>query len=458
MSISSAIDALTSVLGDRLSRSKSDLDIHGRSETYFAPMPPDAVAYPLTTTEVAAVVRTCAEHNCPVIPWGTGTSLEGHSLAPQGGITIDLSRMDAVLTTNAPDMDVTVQPGVTREALNTHLRDTGLFFPVDPGANASLGGMTATRASGTTAVRYGTMRDNVLGLTVVMADGRVVQTGTRARKSSAGYDLTGLFVGSEGTLGIITEITLRLHGQPQAISSAICGFDTVAGAVDAVMDAIQMGIQVARIELVDTSSALAVNAYSGADFPACPHLLLEFHGSDTAVVEDAATFGEIATDHGGHGFEWSTKAEDRNRLWKMRHDAYYAILASRKGATAIVTDVCVPISRLADALLATQNDIASSGIPGPILGHVGDGNFHAILLIDPDSPSEMDTAEALASRMATRALDMGGTITGEHGVGMGKLDKMTAEHGDAWAVMGAIKAAFDPDGIMNPGKLVPPAN
>lgn len=458
MSISSAIDALTSVLGDRLSRSKSDLDIHGRSETHFAPMPPDAVAYPLSTTEVAAVVRTCAEHNCPVIPWGTGTSLEGHSLAPQGGITINLSRMDAVLTTNAPDMDVTVQPGVTREALNTHLRDTGLFFPVDPGANASLGGMTATRASGTTAVRYGTMRDNVLGLTVVMADGRVVQTGTRARKSSAGYDLTGLFVGSEGTLGIITEITLRLHGQPQAISSAICGFDTVAGAVDAVMDAIQMGIQVARIELVDTASALAVNAYSGADFPACPHLLLEFHGSDTAVVEDAATFGEIATDHGGHGFEWSAKAEDRNRLWKMRHDAYYAILASRKGTTAIVTDVCVPISRLADALLATQNDIASSGIPGPILGHVGDGNFHAILLIDPDSPSEMDTAKALASRMATRALDMGGTITGEHGVGMGKLDKMTAEHGDAWAVMGAIKAAFDPDGIMNPGKLVPPAN
>ena len=458
MSISSAIDALTSVLGDRLSRSKSDLDIHGRSETHFAPMPPDAVAYPLTTTEVAAVVRTCAEHNCPVIPWGTGTSFEGHSLAPQGGITINLSRMDAVLTTNAPDMDVTVQPGVTREALNTHLRDTGLFFPVDPGANASLGGMTATRASGTTAVRYGTMRDNVLGLTVVMADGRVVQTGTRARKSSAGYDLTGLFVRSEGTLGIITEITLRLHGQPQAISSAICGFDTVAGAVDAVMDAIQMGIQVARIELVDTASALAVNAYSGADFPACPHLLLEFHGSDTAVVEDAATFGEITTDHGGHGFEWSAKAEDRNRLWKMRHDAYYAILASRKGTTAIVTDVCVPISRLADALLATQNDIASSGIPGPILGHVGDGNFHAILLIDPDSPSEIDTAKALASRMATRALDMGGTITGEHGVGMGKLDKMTAEHGDAWAVMGAIKAAFDPDGIMNPGKLVPPAN
>ncbi|MCO4846529.1 MAG: FAD-binding protein [Yoonia sp.] len=458
MSISSAIDALSSLLGDRLSRSKSDLDIHGRSETHFAHMPPDAVAYPMSTAEVAEVVKTCAAHNCPVIPWGTGTSLEGHSLALRGGVTVDLSRMDAVLTVNASDMDATVQPGVTREALNTHLRDTGLFFPVDPGANASLGGMTATRASGTTAVRYGTMRDNVLGLTVVLADGRVIRTGTRARKSSAGYDLTGLFVGSEGTLGIITEITLRLHGQPQAISSAICGFDTVAGAVDAVIASIQMGIQVARIELVDTASALAVNAYSGAGFPACPHLLLEFHGSDTAVAEDAATFGEIATDHGGHGFDWSSKTEDRNRLWKMRHDAYYAILASRKGATAIVTDVCVPISRLADALLETQTDIAQSGIPGPILGHVGDGNFHAILLIDPASPSEMKTAKALAARMSERALAMGGTITGEHGVGMGKRDYMQAEHGDAWAVMGAIKTALDPKGIMNPGKLVPPTN
>ncbi|MFT5065622.1 MAG: D-lactate dehydrogenase (cytochrome) [Yoonia sp.] len=458
MSISSAIDALSSLLGDRLSRSKSDLDIHGRSETHFAHVPPDAVVYPTSTAEVVAVAKTCAAHGCPMIPWGTGTSLEGHSLAVRGGITIDLSRMDAVLTVNAADMDVAVQPGVTREALNTHLRDTGLFFPVDPGANASLGGMTATRASGTTAVRYGTMRDNVMGLTVVLADGRVIQTGTRARKSSAGYDLTGLFVGSEGTLGIITEITLRLHGQPQAISSAICGFDTVAQAVDAVIAAIQMGIQVARIELVDTASALAVNAYSGADFPACPHLLLEFHGSDTAVAEDAATFGEIAADHGAHGFEWSSKTEDRNRLWKMRHDAYYAILASRKGATAIVTDVCVPISRLADALLETQADIAQSGILGPILGHVGDGNFHAILLIDPNIPSEMDTARALAARMSERALTMGGTITGEHGVGMGKLDYMQAEHGDAWAVMGAIKTALDPNGIMNPGKLVPPTN
>ena len=458
MSISSAIDALSSLLGDRLSRSKSDLDIHGRNETHFAPMPPDAVAYPLSTDEVSQIVTICAAHKCPVIAWGTGTSLEGHSLAPRGGITVDMSRMTDVIAVNAADMDATVQPGITREALNTHLRATGLFFPVDPGANASLGGMTATRASGTTAVKYGTMRDNVLGLTVVLADGRIIRTGTRARKSSAGYDLTALFVGSEGTLGIITEISLRLHGQPSAISAAVCGFDTVSGAVDAVITAIQMGVQVARVELVDTASAQAVNAYAGASFPACPHLLLEFHGSDTAVAEDAATFGDIAADHGAHGFEWSAKSEDRSRLWKMRHDAYYAILASRKGATAIVTDVCVPISQLAQAISETTQDITASGIPGPILGHVGDGNFHAILLINPDDPVERDTAKTLAARMAERALALGGTITGEHGVGMGKLDFMQSEHGDAWGVMGVIKSALDPDGIMNPDKLVPPRN
>lgn len=456
MDITSVADALTTLLGDRFSRSKADLDLHGHSEAHFAPMPPDGVAYPLTTQEVAQVVKICAAHNCPIIPWGTGTSLEGHSLAPRGGITIDMSRMNAILSVNPADMDATVQAGVTREVLNTHLRDTGLFFPVDPGANASLGGMTATRASGTTAVRYGTMRDNVLGLTVVLASGEIIHTGTRARKSSAGYDLTALMIGSEGTLGIITEITLKLQGQPQAISSAICAFDSVAGAVDAVMATIQMGIQIARIELVDTASALAVNAYSGASFRAAPHLLLEFHGSDTSVSEDAATFGEIADDHGGQGFEWSAKSEDRNRLWKMRHDAYYAILASRKGARAIVTDVCVPISNLAEALLETQDDIAKSGITGPILGHVGDGNFHAILLIDPESASERDIAQTLAARMAQRSLAMGGTITGEHGVGMGKLAYMDAEHGHAWTVMGMIKTALDPQNIMNPDKLVPP--
>ncbi len=458
MTISSAITALAPLLGDRLSVTKSDLALHGHSESHFVPMPPDAVAYAVSTQEVSEIVNICAAHECPIIPWGTGTSLEGHSLAPRGGLTIDLSRMDKILAVNTADMDAQVQPGVTREALNTHLRDTGLFFPVDPGANASLGGMTATRASGTTSVRYGTMRDNVMGLTVVLASGDIIHTGTRARKSSAGYDLTGLLVGSEGTLGIITEITLKLHGQPQATSSAICAFDSIEGAVNAVIETIQMGIQVARIELVDSDAALAVNAYSGASFRDAPHLLLEFHGTDTSVAEDAATFGEIAAEHGSQGFEWSAKLEDRNRLWKMRHEAYYAMLASRKGAVAVVTDVCVPISRLAEALLETKADIAASGIPGPIVGHVGDGNFHAALLIDPNIPEERDIAVALAARMAKRALSMGGTITGEHGVGMGKLGYMEAEHGPAWAVMGAIKTALDPQNIMNPDKLVPSRN
>ena len=437
---------------------KSDLALHGHSESHFAPMPPDAVAYATSTEEVSQIVKICAAHNCPIIPWGTGTSLEGHSIAPRGGITIDLSRMDKILAVNTADMDVQVQPGVTREALNTHLRDTGLFFPVDPGANASLGGMTATRASGTTSVRYGTMADNVMGLTVVLASGEIIHTGTRARKSSAGYDLTALMVGSEGTLGIITEITLKLQGQPQAISSAICAFETIEGAVNAVIETIQMGIQVARIELVDNDAALAVNAYSGASFADAPHLLLEFHGTDASVAEDAATFGEIAAEHGSQGFEWSAKLEDRNRLWKMRHEAYYAMLASRKGAVAVVTDVCVPISRLAEALLETKADIAASGIPGPIVGHVGDGNFHAALLIDPNIPKEREIANALAARMAKRALALGGTITGEHGVGMGKRSYMEAEHGPAWSAMGAIKTALDPQNIMNPDKLVPPRN
>ncbi|MDO7558419.1 MAG: FAD-binding protein [Loktanella sp.] len=458
MNIASTITALTSLLGDRLSMTKSDLALHGHSESHFAPMPPDAVAYATSTEEVSQIVKICAAHNCPIIPWGTGTSLEGHSIAPRGGITIDLSRMDKILAVNTADMDVQVQPGVTREALNTHLRDTGLFFPVDPGANASLGGMTATRASGTTSVRYGTMADNVMGLTVVLASGEIIHTGTRARKSSAGYDLTALMVGSEGTLGIITEVTLKLQGQPQAISSAICAFETIEGAVNAVIETIQMGIQVARIELVDNDAALAVNAYSGASFADAPHLLLEFHGTDASVAEDAATFGEIAAEHGSQGFEWSAKLEDRNRLWKMRHEAYYAMLASRKGALAIVTDVCVPISRLAEALLETKADIAASGIPGPIVGHVGDGNFHSALLIDPDNPEEREIANALAARMAKRAVALGGTITGEHGVGMGKRSYMEAEHGSAWSVMGAIKTALDPQNIMNPDKLVPPRN
>ena len=454
MSIDTAIDALQSLLGDRITRSKSDRDLHGQSESHFPLTPPDAVAYPETTEEVAALVKICAEHGCPVIGWGAGTSLEGHGLAIRGGISVDFSRMNAVLEVNPEDMDARVQPGVTREALNAELRATGLFFPVDPGANASLGGMAATRASGTTAVRYGTMRDNVLGLEVVLADGRIIRTGTRARKSSAGYDLTALFVGSEGTLGLITELTLRLRGQPQATSAAVCAFETMDGAVSAVIETIQSGVPMARIEFVDAATALAVNGYSGASFPALPHLLVEFHGTEAGVAEQAETFGAIAAEHGGRGFDWARQAEDRNRLWKMRHDAYLAILASRPGARAIVTDVCVPISRLAEAVAETQADIAASPIPGPILGHVGDGNFHAILLMDTSNALEVEAAEALSARMAERALRLGGTVTGEHGVGMGKLGYMEAEHGGGWDVMGAIKAALDPDGIMNPGKIV----
>ena len=454
MTIETAIHALQSFLGDRITRSKSDRDLHGQSESYFPPTPPDAVAYPENTAEVAALVRICAEHGCPVIGWGAGTSLEGHGLAIRGGISVDFSRMNRVLEVSPEDMDARVQPGVTREALNAELRATGLFFPVDPGANASLGGMAATRASGTTAVRYGTMRDNVLGLEVVLADGRIIRTGTRARKSSAGYDLTALFVGSEGTLGLITELTLRLRGQPQATSAAVCAFETMEGAVAAVIETIQSGVPMARIEFVDAATALAVNGFSGANFLALPHLLVEFHGTEAGVAEQAETFGSVAAEHGGRGFDWARQAEVRNRLWKMRHDAYLAILASRPGARAIVTDVCVPISRLAEAVAETQADIEASPIPGPILGHVGDGNFHAILLMDTSNPQEVEAAEALSARMAERALRLGGTVTGEHGVGMGKLAYMEAEHGGGWDVMGAIKAALDPEGIMNPGKIV----
>ncbi len=447
--------ALSALLGPRLSVSRADRDQHGASESHFAPTPPDAVAWPETTEEVAAIVRLCAAHACPVIAFGAGTSLEGHTSAVRGGLTLDMGRMNAVIEVNDQDMDARVQPGITREALNFHLRDSGLFFPVDPGANATLGGMAATRASGTTAVRYGTMRDNVLGLSVVLADGRVIRTGSRARKSSAGYDMTGLFVGSEGTLGIITELTLKLRGQPQAISSAVCAFDSISGAVDAVIETIQMGVPMARIEFVDAATALAVNAYSGADFPPLPHLLLEFHGTEAGVVEQAEQVAAIVADHGGQDFRWATKTEDRNRLWDMRHKAYWAILASRAGCRAIVTDVCVPISKLAQAVSETQVDIAASPISGPILGHVGDGNFHAILLIDPARTEEAAAAAELAHRMAQRALALGGTVTGEHGVGMGKLPYMQAEHGDAWALMGAIKRAIDPDDLFNPGKVVP---
>ena len=454
MTIDTAIRALSTVLGDRLSLSKSDLSAHGQSETHFDAIAPDAVAYPASTDEVSQIMAICSEHCCPVVGYGAGTSLEGHTLAIQGGISLDFRDMAQVLGVDSSDMTVRVQPGITREALNQELRATGLFFPVDPGANASLGGMASTRASGTTAVRYGTMRDNVMALEVVLADGRIIRTGSGARKSSAGYDLTALMVGSEGTLGLITELTLKLQGQPEATAAATCAFQTIDDAVQAVSATIAMGIPMARIEFLDSASVAAVNAYSKADIPVSPHLMVEFHGSDQGVAEQAERFGDIAAEFGGSAFEWATKSEDRTRLWQMRHHAYWAILASRKGATAIVTDVCVPISKLAQAVAETQADIDAATIPAPILGHVGDGNFHAILLIDPNNAREKHEAQDLSTRMAMRAIALGGTITGEHGVGMGKLPYMAAEHGAGWDVMAQIKRALDPENILNPGKVM----
>jgi D-lactate dehydrogenase (cytochrome) len=453
--MSDAFSALAELLGPRLNRSQSDRETHGRSEGHFPLMPPDAVAYPATTDEVAAIVRICAGAGLPVIGWGTGTSLEGHSIAPRGGVTVDFSRMDRVLEVLPEDMVAVVQPGVTREALNTELRATGLFFPVDPGANASLGGMASTRASGTTAVRYGTMRGNVLGLEVVLADGRVIRTGTRAPKSSTGYDLTGLFVGAEGTLGLITELTLKLHGQPEAVSAAVCAFADMEGAVGAVIATIQSGIPMARIEFVDAAAASAFNAQAQAGWADAPHLMVEFHGSEAGVAEQAKRFGEIARDFGAEDFRWATLAEDRGRLWAMRHNAYRAMMAANPGCAPITTDICVPISRLAEAVEETAADIAESGMPGPIVGHVGDGNFHALLLPKAGDAAQWEAAERLAARMAERALRLGGTVSGEHGIGMGKTKYMQAEHGEAWQVMAAIKAALDPEGVMNPGKLLP---
>ncbi|WP_298430898.1 FAD-linked oxidase C-terminal domain-containing protein [uncultured Jannaschia sp.] len=454
MDPNAAIEELKAMLGERLSTGKSDLALHGRSETWHAEMPPDAVAYPSDTGEVAEIVRICARHGMPLIGWGTGTALEGHASAPRGGVTVDFRDMAGVIEVAERDMLVRVQPGCTRGALNAHLRATGLMFPVDPGADASLGGMASTRASGTTAVRYGTMRDHVLGLEVVLADGRVIRTGTRARKSSAGYDLTALFVGSEGTLGLITELTLRLHGQPEAIAAATCAFPDTDAAVAAVIEARQMGLTPARIEFLDRVTVRIVNAADGMGLPDAPHLLLEFHGSDGAVTEDADRFGEIAAEHGAAGFAAATRAEDRSRLWAMRHRAYHTILATRPGATAIVTDVCVPISALAAAIARAEAEIAESPLDGPILGHVGDGNYHAILMVDRDDPSEVATAKRLSDAMVAHALELGGTATGEHGVGLGKLHLMQAEHGDAWDVMSMVKRALDPKGLMNPGKLV----
>ena len=448
------LDQLRQMLGDRLSTSRAVCEQHGRDESFHAAKAPDAVAFARSTEEVAAIVEACARSDTPVIAFGTGTSLEGHVAALEGGICIDVSQMDQVLEVNDGDLDCRVQAGVRRKALNEYLRDTGLFFPIDPGADASLGGMAATRASGTNAVRYGTMRENVLGLTVVLADGRVIRTGGRARKSAAGYDLTRLFVGSEGTLGIITELQLRLYGIPEAVASAVCSFDTLEGAVNTVMLAIQMGVPVARIELLDEVQVDAVNRYSTLDYPVKPTLFFEFHGTDHGVEEQSRTVGELAAEYGGGDFQWATLQEDRNRLWQARHDAYYAALSLRPGCKGWATDVCVPISRLAECILETRRDIDASGLTVPLVGHVGDGNFHLVFLVNPDDEAEMQQAAAINDRMVVRAIDMGGTCTGEHGIGYGKLGFLKHEHGDAVSVMRAVKQALDPKGIMNPGKIV----
>jgi D-lactate dehydrogenase (cytochrome) len=450
-----ALKAIKQRLGDRFSTAQAVREQHGRGEDHHAVLAPDGVAFVESTEEVSEVVKICAAHKVPIVPFGTGTSLEGHVGALQGGITIDVSRMNEVLEVNTEDLDCRVQPGVTRKQLNEYLRDTGLFFPIDPGADASLGGMTATRASGTNAVRYGTMRENVLALEVVLPDGRIIRTAKRARKSSAGYDLTRLFVGSEGTLGVITEVSLRLYGIPESITAAVCNYPDLESAVNTVIATIQSGIPVARIELIDEVQIEAINNYSKTDFPVAPTLFLEFHGTEAGAREQAEMVKAISDEFGGSDFKWTEKLEDRNKMWQARHDAAYAAMAMRPGAKMIATDVCVPISRLVECITETQRDVKESGLTAPIVGHVGDGNFHLVLSADENDPSEMERAEALNERLVMRALAMDGTCTGEHGVGMGKMDFLIAEHGgDAISVMRSIKNAIDPDNIMNPGKII----
>jgi D-lactate dehydrogenase (cytochrome) len=451
---SSLLAGLRELLGDRLSTSAAVCAQHGKDESYHAPHAPDAVAFARSTEEVSAIVRLCADDKTPVIAFGTGTSLEGHVAALAGGVSVDTSQMNRILRVQAADLDASVEAGVTRKQLNEHLRDTGLFFPIDPGADASLGGMAATRASGTNAVRYGTMRENVLALTIVLADGRVIRTAGRARKSAAGYDLTRLFVGSEGTLGIITELTVRLYGIPEAVSAAVCAFPSIEGAVDTVILTIQSGVPVARIELLDEAQIAAINKYSKLDHKVAPTLFFEFHGSPSGVTEQAEMVKAIAGDHGGADFRWATTSEERSKLWQARHDAYYAALALRPGSKGFATDVCVPISRLAECIRKTKQDLAQSPIPYALVGHVGDGNFHLVFMIDPNRPEELAEANRLNDRMVARALAMEGTSTGEHGIGYGKMEFLIAEHGEAVSVMRMIKKALDPDGILNPGKIL----
>jgi D-lactate dehydrogenase (cytochrome) len=453
--VATAVAALAEKFGNRLVTAPAVREQHGNTTTWIANEPPDAVVFPQCADDVQQIVRICASQRVPVIAFGAGTSLEGHVNAPHGGVSIDFRDMNRVLAVHAEDLDCAVEPGVTRKALNDYLRDQGLFFPVDPGADASLGGMAATRCSGTNAVRYGTMKDNVLALQVVLANGERMTTARRARKSSAGYDLTRLMIGSEGTLGIITELTLKLAGIPEAIAAGICPFPSVAACCNAAILTIQSGIPVARIELLDALQVKACNAYSKLTLPETPMLFVEFHGSDAGVKEQSERFGEIAQELGGGPFDWATRPEDRTKLWQARHDAYWSGRALRQGAAAIATDVCVPISRLADCVVETQRDLAASRLVAPILGHVGDGNFHLTLLVDLADADEVARARALHERLVARALAMDGTCTGEHGVGQGKMGYLTAEHGGAALdVMRALKRALDPQGIMNPGKIV----
>ena len=453
--IDNAIAALKQRFGEQLSTSEAVRSHHCHTTTRIPQQWPDAVVFPENTQEVSEAVRICYENDCPVIAFGIGSSLEGHVNAPHGGVCIDMNSLDQILEVNNEDLDVVIQPGVTREALNEYLRDTGLFFPIDPGANASLGGMAATRASGTNAVRYGTMKDNILSLEAVLPDGKIIRTGSRAKKSSAGYDLTRLLVGSEGTLGIITEITLKLYGIPEVIAGGTCSFPSIENACNAVINVIQYGIPVARIELLDEVQVRACNQYSGLDLPETPLLLLEFHGSEASVNEQAEMFASIAEEYTDFEFKWTSDEAARKKLWKARHDAYYASLAYAPGKVGVSTDVCVPISRLAECVEETRKDIAECGIISSIVGHVGDGNFHCMPMCDPEDTEMRAVIDGFISRLSERAIAMGGTCTGEHGIGQGKQNYIRKEHGDAVDVMMMIKSTIDPKGIMNPGKIFP---
>ncbi len=446
---------LSSMLGRRFSTADAIRSHHAHGEGWDAPVLPGGVCFPESNEEVAAIVATCAQHRTPVVPFGAGSSLEGHVVPPAHGVSIDMTRMNRILRVNQEDLDCRVQAGVTRQQLDAHLQPQGMFFPVDPGADATLGGMTATGASGTTTVRYGAMRENVLGLTVVLADGTIVQTGGRARKSSAGYDLTRLFIGSEGTLGIITEVQLRLRGVPEAISAAVCQFDRIGAAVETVIEAMQIGVDLARSELVDALMMKGFALHSGLDeYAQQPTLFLEFHGTPESVDEQGRLVAEVCARNGGSEVRRASRTEDRSRLWKARHDAYYAVIALAPGKRGLITDACVPLSRLTECIEATQADIEENGLLAPIVGHIGDGNFHCQVMCDPDDEDEVAAAKSFVTRLAERAIDMGGTCTGEHGVGSGKIDFVEREHGAAVDVMRTIKQALDPLNLMNPGKVL----